>query len=279
MNRTPFVLANAPHGPLRGDVYAPDNSRGVPVVVACHGFKGFKDWGFWPETGRRLTAEGIVLVTFNFSGSGIGEDLETFTELDRFEANTIGKEIEDLGVVLDAVSVRDVPIEGADARRLGLLGHSRGGGVALVRASRDPRIGALVTWAGVASFNRADDEAKKVWQEQGYQEVVNQRTGQVFRVGVGLLEDVETHAEAYDPLRAARRLGIPTLIVHGTQDEAVPVDEARLLAKNGDPGRCRLALIQGAGHTFGAVHPFAGSTPHLDSVLEKTVGWFRERLA
>ena len=57
-----------------------------------------------------MSEAGLVLVTFNFSGSGIGEDPETFSELDRFEANTIGKEIEDLGAVLDAVLSRsDLP--------------------------------------------------------------------------------------------------------------------------------------------------------------------------
>lgn len=278
MNRESFALSEAPHGPLRGDVYWLGNPRGAPVVVGCHGFKGFKDWGFWPELGDRMTAAGLVLVTFNFSGSGIGVDPGSFTELDRFEANTIGREIEDLGVVLDALVARDLPTQGADGRKLGVLGHSRGGGVALVRASRDPRIRSLVTWAAVASFDRVDAEEKEAWKERGYAEVVNQRTGQVFRLGASYLEDLETHGEAYDPCAAARRLQIPTLIVHGTRDESVPVDEAQELSRNLDRGRSQLALIQDAGHTFGAVHPFAGSNPDLDRVMEKTVTWFRKSL-
>ena len=112
MERTPFELDDAPYGPLRGDVYLPPDARGTPVVVACHGFKGFKDWGFWPETARTFCEAGIGFVAFNFSGSGIGEDPEAFTELDRFEANTIGRELEDLGRVLDAVTRRSIPVGG-----------------------------------------------------------------------------------------------------------------------------------------------------------------------
>jgi dienelactone hydrolase len=276
MKREPFVLADAANGPLRGDVYLPENPRGAPVVVACHGFKGFKDWGFWPEAGRRMTGAGMIFITFNLSGSGIGEDLESFSEMDRFEKNTISKELGDLGSILDAVTRRQIPVAGGDVRRLGVLGHSRGGGVAIIRASRDPRIRSLVTWAAVASFFRQDENSRKAWRQQGFLEVVNTRTGQVLRVGVGLLEDLE--ANAYNPELAARRLQIPALFIHGTRDESVPVQEADRLSRAAGPGQSRLALIEGAGHTFGAVHPFQGSTVDLDRVLEKSVAWLQETL-
>jgi dipeptidyl aminopeptidase/acylaminoacyl peptidase len=279
MERTPFELDDAPYGPLRGDVYLPPDARGTPVVVACHGFKGFKDWGFWPETARSFCEAGIGFVAFNFSGSGIGEDPEAFTELDRFEANTIGRELEDLGRVLDAVTRRSIPVGGVDVRRLGLLGHSRGGGVALIRTSRDPRIRATATWAAVASFLRVDEEERKRWRERGFAEVLNQRTGQVFRMGATYLDDLETHAEAYDPLLAVERLKVPLLLVHGTQDDAVPVDDARRLARHAAPGTASLALIQGAGHTFGAAHPFTGVGGQLSQVLSRSTGFFLQALS
>jgi dipeptidyl aminopeptidase/acylaminoacyl peptidase len=279
MELTSFELATAPNGPIRGDIYLPSDARGAPVVLACHGFKGFKNWGFWPETARRVTGAGMGFIIFNFSGSGIGEDPERFTELDRFQDNTVGKELEDLAVVLDAVRRRRVPLADLDVRRLGLLGHSRGGGIVLARAGRDPGVGAVVTWAAVASFMTVDEEEKRRWRARGYREVVNQRTGQVLRLGVEYLNDLEANGEAYDPLRAVGRLRVPTLLLHGTRDEAVDVEDARRLARHAAPGTCELALIEGTGHTFGAVHPFTGCGSHLEQVLRRTVGWFRETLA
>ena len=278
MQRIPFVLSEARNGPLRGDVYLPERARGAPVVVGCHGFKGFKDWGFWPHTGRAFADAGLALVTFNMSGSGIGEDSERFTELERFEANTIGKEIEDLGIVIDALGAKSIPLSGADARKLGVLGHSRGGGVALVRASRDPRIRAGVTWAGVSSFLLVGEAERARWREQGYLEVQNARTGQIFRVGKALLEELETHREAIDPLQAARRIQAPFLIIHGSQDESVPVEAAHRLSHALDPVRGKLLVVEGAGHTFGAQHPFSSPTPALRLVLDRTLTWFAEQL-
>jgi predicted alpha/beta hydrolase len=39
------------------------------------------------------------------------------------------------------------------ARRIGLLGHSRGGGEAVLAAAEDPRVDALVTWASIADVS------------------------------------------------------------------------------------------------------------------------------
>jgi uncharacterized protein len=279
MQRVPFVLPGARNGPIRGDAYLPERARGAPVVVACHGFKGFKDWGFWPPTGQAFAEHGLALVTFNVSGSGIGEDFQQFTDLDRFEANTIGKEVEDLGIVIDALASKAVPLSGADARKLGVLGHSRGGGVALVRASRDPRIRSGVTWAAVSSFLMVADAEGQAWRERGYLEVENARTRQIFRVGSQLLEELETHGEALDPVLAAGRIQVPFLIIHGSQDESVSVQAAHRLSQALDPVRGKLLVVEGAGHTFGAQHPFSSPTPALRLVLDRTISWFRDTLA
>jgi pimeloyl-ACP methyl ester carboxylesterase len=151
--------------------------------------------------------------------------------------------------------------------------------VALVRASRDPRVRALVTWSAVATFQRYSDADKALWRRRGYIEVENARTKQIFRLGLGLLEDIESHAEAYDPVLAAGRLRIPTLIIHGTRDDAVPAADADRLARAVDPGLGKLMLVEGAGHTFGAAHPFEGTPPALDRVLTATVEWFKGALS
>ncbi len=258
-------LPGADGGPLYVDVRSgarPGEAR--PAVVVCHGFKGFKDWGFFPGLAERLGLAGFTAVTFNFSGSGVGPHSDTVDQPERWSGQRISADLADLATVTDWVA-------GAGAPWIGLLGHSRGGGVAVVGAARDPRVKALVTWASVRGFARYTPEELARWRREGRIEVVNARTGQVLPIGLPLLEDLEAHAAgALDVLAAASRVRVPWLVVHGTADESVPVAEAEsLLAASGSPGTERF-LVEGAGHTFGAKHPWAGSTPELDAVLERT---------
>jgi hypothetical protein len=58
--------------------------------VLVHGFKGFARFAFFPFLAERLAANGITAVTFNFSGSGVGEDMESFSDPAAFEENTYG---------------------------------------------------------------------------------------------------------------------------------------------------------------------------------------------
>ncbi len=97
-------------------------------------------------------------------------------------------------------------------------------------------------------------------------------------MGLGLLEDVEKNAERLDILAAAARLRVPYLILHGAADESVSVTDAERLAASAPPESTRFLAVDGAGHTFGAVHPFQGATRHLARVVELTAGWFEENL-
>ncbi len=274
-----FVLTSRRGEPIRGDVRFADEGGCRPVVVVSHGFKGFKDWGFHPWLGERLAASGFVSVHFNFSRNGVGEDLLEFTDLDRFRRNTVSVEADDLATVLSELSTpggvfADVPL---DPARVGLLGHSRGGGVSLLVASETPSVRALVTWAGVATFDRFSDAAlQELWRRQGYIEVMNARTGQMMPIGVEALDDYLANRERFDLLAAVSRLSCPYRIVHGTGDESVPFAEAEALHAAGE--RTDLVRLEGAGHTFGATHPFGGTTPDLARALAAAVEWFSKSL-
>lgn len=269
---TTFQLAGADGGPLRGDVRRAAGARSA--VVICHGFKGFKDWGFFPVAADRLARAGFAAVSFNFSGSGVGADGETFDEPDRFARSTYSGQLQDLDAVLRALG------DGAFGFRpstIGLLGHSMGGGIAILQAARDPGIGALVTWAAVAAFGRLwSPEQIAVWRRQGYVDVVNQRTGLVLPLYTDVLDDLERNRAVLSPTGAAARVRAPWLITHGTVDESVPVGDARELLAAASAGE--LLLVDGAGHTFGVRHPWAGSTPEFDRLLEATVAWFTGHL-
>lgn len=266
-----FTLTGADRGPLRGAVRSSGGSR--PAVVICHGFKGFKDWGYFPVAAERLARAGFAAVSFNFSGSGVGAG-EVFDEPERFRRNTYSNELEDLGIVLAELRGGGF---GFHPGGIGLLGHSMGGGVAALQAASDRGIGALVTWSATAKFGRlwrTDQVAE--WRRSGTLEIVNQRTGVRLPLATDILDDLEGNAARLNVLAAAESVVAPWLIVHGTADESVPASDARSLAVRSPAAR--LLLIEKAGHTFGIKHPWSGSTPQFDQVLEASVDWFSRHL-
>jgi uncharacterized protein len=261
---------------LRADVRLPEGAPPRGVVVLVHGFKGFKDWAFFPWLAERMVEAGFASVVPNFSLNGIGGDPEAFTELEAFARNTLSREVMELSVVLDALA--DGSVLPVVPEVVGVLGHSRGGGDAvLVAAEAEGRVDALVTWAAVADFDRWSPELREEWRAEGRIHVLNGRTGQHMPLDVTLLEDFEANREALDVERAAARVEAPWLIVHGTDDTTVEVEDARRLAR-ANPS-ARLHLVEGAGHTFGAVHPFAGAPRELAEAADHAIRHFRAHLA
>jgi len=257
--------------------YGQLNERRPRCVIYVHGFKGFKDWGFVPYIGEFLAERKFLVVTFNFSHNGIGNNPLEFTELHKFEQNTLSREVRELSELIDAV--RDGEFGGADSISIGLLGHSRGGGVTLLTTPRTPDVSAAAVWSSVATFDRYSDEAKRKWRQDGYMEVINQRTGQIMKLGVGLLDDLEKHRDNLLNIeKAVRKLDRPLLVVHGENDESVPVEEARRICGWADRKHTRLATIADTGHTFDAKHPFEGSNTKLDTVLNETADFFDSHL-
>jgi hypothetical protein len=60
-------------------------------------------------------------------------------------------------------------------------------------------------------------------------------------------------------------------------DESVPVQEAKdLWDRSGR--KSRLLVLPHGSHTFGARHPWAGTTPELDRAFDETTGWFTANL-
>ncbi|MCL4807322.1 MAG: acetylxylan esterase [Thermoanaerobaculia bacterium] len=269
-----FTLESRLGEPIHGDARLPEAPGPHPVVVCCHGFKGFKDWGFHPWLGENLAEAGLAAVHFNFSRNGVKAADGDVEDLDAFRGNTLSIERDDLDTVLDAVLAGRID-PALDPARLALLGHSRGGGIALVGASERQEVRSLVTWAAVSHFDRIHDEATlAAWRRTGVYEVLNSRTGQLLPMGVAFLDDVLGNLGRLDLLSAAMRLGRPWLLVHGTADETVPFAEAEELVLAA-LGGARVVPVDGGGHTFGAVHPFAGPTPHLDAALGATVAHLR----
>jgi len=250
-----------------------------PAIVFSHGFKGFMEWGFFPPLAELLAERGFVVVRFNFTGSGMQPGDELVTDLDAFRDNTFSREVEELVEVLDATGDTLAPGR-VDPNRIGLLGHSRGGGIALLAAADErwsKRLRALVTWAAVSDFDRASIAMKEYWRRTGVLPFLNLRTGQELPLGIGLLHDLEARRDALDIKAAAARRGTPWLLLHGDADETVSHRDAdELLAAAAPP--VELLTVAGGDHGLGGRHPFKGPTPQLVQAMNATQRWFRRHV-
>ena len=262
-------------GPILVDVRAGGRTAARPAVLVLHGFKGFKDWGMFPPLAERLALAGFSAVSPNLSGSGV-DDAGEFTLPERFGHNTFSAELQDVGTVIDALMYGKLGIP--DPSALGLIGHSRGGGVAVLQAAKDPRVGALVTWAAIASVERWPLDQLTAWRAAGRSQVLNSRTGQVLPLYTDVLDDIEQNESSLDIEAAAGRVAIPWLLIHGTNDESVGFSEAELLKAATSPKTSRLMPVEGGGHTFGATHPWRSGTPQIDAVFDATVEWLATHL-
>lgn len=279
VSRHAFEFGVAPDGVIRGDAWVPDAPEEGPAIVVCHGFKGFKDWGFFPYVSEQLAARtGIVTVSFNFTGSGVGESLHDFDELDRFARNTFTRELWDLEAVLDRLSAgriaeADVPPPYA----FGLLGHSRGGATCVLKAALRTEVQALVTWSSIASVERYEADYVETWESGETVYIPNVRTGQQMPLHRNVLDDIRANRERLDVLAAAGSLDIPYLAVHGSEDESVPAAESKALVTAAERA-AELLLVEGAGHTLNAVHPFEGTNDLLELAVERSAALFHDAL-
>jgi dienelactone hydrolase len=260
-------------GDILVDVRAGGRGSPRPAVIVVHGFKGFKDWGLWPSLAERLARAGLFAVTFNLSGSGV-DDTGEFVYPEQFGHNTFSAELQDLRRVTDALAAGDLGV--APPSSLGLLGHSRGGGIAVLHTANDHRVRALATWAAISTVERWPAAERAAWRRAGVNPVKNARTGQVLPQYTDVLDDIERNAATLDIVGAAARVTVPWLIVHGTEDEAVRLAEGERLA--GAAPESRFLAVEGAGHTFGAAHPWGGPTAELDRVQDATLALFAGEL-
>ncbi|HET7436355.1 MAG TPA: alpha/beta fold hydrolase, partial [Thermoanaerobaculia bacterium] len=241
---------------IRGDLAVPDRPRALVVLV--HGFKGFKDWGFFPWLSEHLCRHRAVVCRFNMSRSGIGENPETFDRLDLFEGDTYSAQVSDLRKVVEHAQSRhrSLPVF--------LVGHSRGGGVALLAAKHIPKLSGVATWSAISRVDRWSEEDMREWRERGYREEVNSRTKQVMRMSTAILDDAPRH----DVLGSAADLEVPLLVVHGARDESVSSAEAHAIAATRHDAN--LVIIGKASHTYNAIHPLVHVPHELSMAAEIT---------
>lgn len=271
----PVVLDGADGGPLRADLYRGAAARGdahPTLVVLCHGFRSYKNWGFMPFLASRLAEDGHAVVAFNFTGSGVAGDDGAFTEPERFRLNTYTRELRDLGIVLMWAEQRLRP------RATGLAGHSRGGAIALIHAAENPEIDAVVTLATPRAIGVWPEDYFHAWERGEDAEFLDYRSGTMLRLGPQYLDNIREMGDRCDLTRAVGALRAPLLVVQGAADTLVRMDEAHALASAGASNLTELMVIEGAGHGFQAGDLLRRTPPPLLDMTEATAAWMRRWL-
>jgi dipeptidyl aminopeptidase/acylaminoacyl peptidase len=272
-------ICGSNHKPILLDVFYEPTTRAKPIVIFSHGFKGFKDWGHFNLIAKTFAEAGFVFVKFNFSFNGTTPQNSTdFTDLEAFGNNNYMIELNDLEKVIDWVLSFDPIRKEIDSGQIFLTGHSRGGGISILKAAEDSRIKKITTWASVSDFiDRNKQSTVKNWKEMGVVHTFNGRTKQQMPLYYQFYKTLQKNKERLNILKAAQKLVIPFLIVHGTCDEAVSDQDAREL--NVNCKHSKLLLIEGAGHTFEAKHPFEGEIfpTNAEFIIRKTIEFFNEK--
>ena len=258
---------------ISADITLPKSKTPTPVLVFCHGFKGFKDWGHYNWVSQKSAESGLALLKFNFSFNGIQADnLLELNDMKAFAENNYSKELKDLQSVIDYLETNADDLN-IDPKCIFLAGHSRGGGIATLVCSEDKRIKGLVLWASLSEFDSFfRNETIEEWEKNGVVYAKNTRTGQDLPLNKQFYEDYLSNKSTLDIRKAAKLISVPLLIIHGDKDETVPISHAEAFYTL--VPHSILIKVEGGNHTFGAKHPFDlenDVTEMLEELVENTV--------
>lgn len=256
-----IILDRKDNKPILIDAFYNEKKTKQPIVIFCHGYKGFKDWGAWNIMAKEIAKAGNCFIKFNFSHNGgtMNNPID-FPDLEAFGNNNYTKELNDLKAVIDWAQDQFKNNLQIDINNICLIGHSRGGGIAIIKASEDIRITKLITLASVSNFEKrtATIGDLKEWKEKGVKYVLNGRTKQQMPHFYQFYENFKANENRLHIKSAIKQVKVPILIIHGDKDTSISIDEAKDLHKWNPTSQ--LKIIEGADHVFNTKHPWDKET-------------------
>ncbi|MBG28733.1 MAG: alpha/beta hydrolase [Opitutae bacterium] len=216
------------------------------LFIIGHGVTGNKDRPFVEALALAVSREGVPALRISFTGNGDSGG--------RFEDCTISKEVEDLKSVLTAVESSGLSVTYA--------GHSMGGAVGVLAASSDTRIRHLISLAGMVNteafyereFGEETPDEGCMWEDAS------------CPLSSQYLEDMKTIGSV---ATQAPLIRVPWLLVHGTADDVVPIEDSREIFDLANQPK-KLIEIPEADHVF--------SDQALVPMCEAVISWMGDTL-
>ena len=277
--RNTIIKSNKHQKPILTDLfYKPTNTK-KPIVIFCHGYKGYKDWGAWNLAAEEFAAEELFFVKFNFShNGGTVENPIDFPDLEAFGHNNFVLELDDLETVIDWLLGNSEIKNEADFENITLIGHSRGGGIVTLKASENNKISKVISWAGVSDYGSRfpkDEKILQYWEKEGVSYIENARTKQQMPHYFQFYTNFKENEERLTIKNAVTKLSIPHLIIQGENDEVVKPNEAENLHR-WNP-KSELIVVEGMNHPLGCTQPWEGANMpvHLAEVVKYSIDFIK----
>ncbi len=275
IKKTNIIIEGKNQKPIVTDFFFSSEEKPKSIIIFCHGYKGFKDWGPWNLMAETFAKEGYFFVKFNFSHNGTTpENPEEFIDIEAFGDNNYIKELNDLQSIIDWILLPYFDYSNhLNISNINLIGHSRGGGIATIKAAEERRITKLVTFASVCDFASRFPKGKELeaWEKKGVNYVINTTTKQQLPHHFQFYRNFKENKERLSISRAAKKMEIPHLIIHGSNDTSVSIaDAGELFEWSPAP---KLLLVENADHVFGASHPWREENlpKDLKYIIDKTL--------
>jgi len=274
------IIEGKHNKPILIDVFFNETNQPKPVVIFCHGYIGFKDWGAWNLMANAFADAGFFFVKFNFSHNGgtINQPID-FPDLEAFGNNNYTKELDDLETVIDWISSNFDYKSEIQLDKTALIGHSRAGGIVTIKAAEDNRIKKVISLAGVCDFTKrsATSGDLEQWKKDGVKYVLNGRTKQQMPHFYQFFEDFKQNENRLNIQRAVSKLSIPYLIIHGDNDTIVFIYEANQL--HSWSSKSQLEIIENANHVFNTSHPWEKEilSEELEKVTQLCIEFLHKR--
>jgi len=274
-----LVLKRKNNKPIVWDAFFNNDNNKKPLVIFCHGYKGFKDWGAWDLAAEAFMKANVFFVKFNFShNGGTVEQPIDFPDLEAFAENNYSKELKDLDdMITFLTSVENEFLDQIDINNISVIGHSRGGGISILKTNEDQRIKKLITWASVSSFGKRTSTTGNLeqWKKDGVKYVLNGRTNQKMPHNFQFYLDFKANEQRLNIEKAVKNISVPHLIIHAKDDPSVLYQEA-LNLNNWNP-KSELFTIDNSNHVFDAKHPWKEKDMpnNLEKVVNKTIAFIK----